>query len=224
MNLRQIKDRVVSKFMSIEPAVRSIRPEWLGEIIWYGVFVPIRLMIMIPVYLVVFILAFFWLHIIILVCGFFITKHTDPDAFERREHALITGKIFLRQMSTGTTGGLPFQKASGYFFLIGGKYESESGVTPEVKMVKVMGNVDGEYRSIEFPFDDARFIIDDNITEPYIQIEYTGLCVRNSEKTESFSDKSVIDEYEGSEWIQNRIYKIHCPSQYLPQQLNAFTL
>lgn len=241
MNLREIKDRVVSMVNEMEPAAKSIRPEWLGEIIWYTIFVPIGLVLQFAAVVIVGYLPL----VVIAAAPFLVIKgchdsKTDPFGCERKYHTLTTGKIELRQMASGSTGGVPYKRSSGWFFLIGGTYESESGVTPTVKTVKVMGKVGGSYRLIEFPFEDARFIIDDNIAEPYIQIEYTGFCVRNDEKTEYFRDEDVVDRGvhaqctryrctlrtigECNSTIRDRIYKIYCPSEYMPEQLNPFTL
>jgi hypothetical protein len=220
--------------MKIEPAVRSIRPEWLGEIIWYTI--KFIRSIMVAAAICAYMASF---PALILGVGYMCSKMNEgPEAVDRKYHSMTTGRIELRQMAHGSTGGTPYERSSGWFFLIGGSYDSESGVTPESKTIRVMGKVDGSYRFIEFPFEDARFVIDDNITEPYIQIEYTGFCVRNDEKTEYFRDEVVVEAVDeqcthavhknrsciNNSPIRDRIYKIYCPSQYLPEQLNPLTL
>jgi hypothetical protein len=233
MNLREIKDRVVSIVNEIEPAAKSIRPEWLGEIIWYTIFVPIGLVLQFAAVVIV-----GFLPLAVIAAPFLVLKgccepRTDPFRYESR---YTTGKIELRQMASGSTGGIPYKRSSGWFFLIGGSYESESGVTPTVKTITVMGKVDGSYRLIEFPFKDARFVIDDNIEEPYIQVEYT--VQPYVKRTKYIRDEDVVDIRDPTKCtlnrcvrgcickplIRDRVYKIYCPSQYLPEQLNSFTL
>jgi len=111
-----------------------------------------------------------------------------------------SSKLELRQLVQETE-----TKKTAYasYFLIAGSYgQSEEKVTT----VKVFAKVENRYRLIEMPIEEIRIAIDNKLTTPNIEIEYT-----NNEK---YNDEELVSKG----WV-TKIYVINCPEQYLPQKL-----
>jgi hypothetical protein len=111
-----------------------------------------------------------------------------------------TDKIYLRQLVNRDVTEI---HTSGSFFLIAGSVSSES-VTSTV--VKLMGEVNGEYRFMQFDFEKVRIKIDNKVTTPYIMLNYR----ETSETSVDYLLK--FPYYIGS-------VTIVCPEQYLPERL-----
>ena len=111
-----------------------------------------------------------------------------------------TDKIYLRQL---VNRDVTETRTSGSFFLIAGSVSSES-VTSTV--VKLMGEVNGEYRFMQFDFEKVRIKIDNKVTTPYIMLNY-----RDTSET-SVDYLLKFPYYIGS-------VTIVCPEQYLPERL-----
>jgi hypothetical protein len=111
-----------------------------------------------------------------------------------------TDKIYLRQL---VNRDVTETHTSGSFFLIAGSVSSES-VTSTV--VKLMGEVNGEYRFMQFDFEKVRIKIDNKVTTPYIMLNY-----RDTSET-SVDYLLKFPYYIGS-------VTIVCPEQYLPERL-----
>jgi hypothetical protein len=111
-----------------------------------------------------------------------------------------TDKIYLRQLVNRDVTEI---HTSGSFFLIAGSVSSES-VTSTV--VKLMGEVNGEYRFMQFDFEKVRIKIDNKVTTPYIMLNY-----RDTSET-SVDYLLKFPYYIGS-------VTIVCPEQYLPERL-----
>jgi hypothetical protein len=111
-----------------------------------------------------------------------------------------TDKIYLRQLVNRDVTEI---HTSGSFFLIAGSVSSES-VTSTV--VKLMGEVNGEYRFMQFDFEKVRIKIDNKVTTPYIMLNY-----RDTSET-SVDYLLKFPYYIGS-------ITIVCPEQYLPERL-----
>jgi hypothetical protein len=109
-------------------------------------------------------------------------------------------KIYLRQL---VNRDVTETHTSGSFFLIAGSVNSES-VTSTV--VKLMGEVNGEYRFMQFDFEKVRIKIDNKVTTPYIMLNY-----RDTSET-SVDYLLKFPYYIGS-------VTIVCPEQYLPERL-----
>lgn len=109
-------------------------------------------------------------------------------------------KIYLRQL---VNRDVTKNYTSGSFFLIAGSVSSES-VTSTV--VKLMGEVNGEYRFMQFDFETVRIKIDNKVTTPYIVLNY-------SETYEV--DMEYLLKYP---YYLDSI-TIVCPEQYLPERL-----
>jgi hypothetical protein len=109
-------------------------------------------------------------------------------------------KIYLRQL---VNRDVTQTHTSGSFFLIAGSVSSES-VTSTV--VKLMGEVNGEYRFMQFDFEKVRIKIDNKVTTPYIMLNY-----RDTSET-SVDYLLKFPYYIGS-------ITIVCPEQYLPERL-----
>ena len=113
---------------------------------------------------------------------------------------LKSSKLELRQLVQETE-----TKKTAYasYFLIAGSYgQSEEKVTT----VKVFAKVENRYRLIEMPIDEIRIAIDNKLTTPNIEIEYTN--------NENYNDGELVS----SDWV-TKVYVINCPEQYLPQKL-----
>jgi hypothetical protein len=111
-----------------------------------------------------------------------------------------TDRIYLRQL---VNRDVTETRTSGSFFLIAGSVSSES-VTSTV--VKLMGEVNGEYRFMQFDFEKVRIKIDNKVTTPYIMLNY-----RDTSET-SVDYLLEFPYYIGS-------ITIVCPEQYLPERL-----
>ena len=113
---------------------------------------------------------------------------------------LKSSKLELRQLVQETE-----TKKTAYasYFLIAGSYgQSEEKVTT----VKVFAKVENRYRLIEMPIDEIRIAIDNKLTTPNIEIEYTN--------NENYNDEELV-----SNDRVTKVYVINCPEQYLPQKL-----
>lgn len=118
-----------------------------------------------------------------------------PDYTERH-----TDKIQLRQL---VNKELTETHTSGAFFLVAGSVNSDS----ETKtVVKLMGEVNGEYRFMQFDFEKVRIKIDNSITTPYVILNYRD--------NHDISIDSLL-EYS---WALKSV-TIVCPEQYLPEKL-----
>jgi hypothetical protein len=111
-----------------------------------------------------------------------------------------TDKIYLRQL---VNKDVTKNYTSGSFFFIAGSASSESETST---VVKLMGNVNGEYRFMQFDFEKIRIKIDNNVKTPYIVLNY-----RN-------------DKPNGIDYLLEYSYNIKtvtivCPEQYLPEKL-----
>ena len=111
-----------------------------------------------------------------------------------------TNRIYLRQL---VNRDVVETHTSGSFFLVAGSVNSD---TQTNTVVKLMGEVDGEYRFIQFDFEKVRIKIDNKVTTPYIVLNY-------SESYEVEID--YLLEYTG--YLDN--ITIVCPEQYLPERL-----
>jgi len=111
-----------------------------------------------------------------------------------------TDKIYLRQL---VNKDVTETHTSGSFFLVAGSMSSESETST---VVKLMGEVNGEYRFMQFDFEKVRIKIDNKVTTPYIVLNYR------------FSY-----EVDMSSLLDNPYYidsiTIVCPEQYLPEKL-----
>ena len=116
------------------------------------------------------------------------------------EKKLKSSKLELRQLVQETE-----TKKTAYasYFLIAGSYgQSEEKITT----VKVFAKVENRYRLIEMPIDEIRIAINNKLTIPNIEIEYTD--------NEKYSDEELVSK----SWI-TKVYVINCPEQYLPEKL-----
>jgi hypothetical protein len=109
-------------------------------------------------------------------------------------------KIYLRQL---VNRDVTETHTSGSFFLIAGSVSSESETST---VVKLMGEVNGEYRFMQFDFESVRIKIDNKVTTPYIVLNY--------------SETYEVD----MEYLLKYPYyldsvTIVCPEQYLPERL-----
>lgn len=111
-----------------------------------------------------------------------------------------TDKIYLRQL---VNRDITETHTSGAFFLIAGSVSSESETST---VVKVMGEVNGEYRFMQFDFTKARIKIDNKVTTPYIVLNYVDDRVQS------------IDYLLGYDYYVKSV-TIVCPEQYLPEKL-----
>lgn len=111
-----------------------------------------------------------------------------------------TDKIQLRQL---VNKELTETHTSGAFFLVAGSVNSDS----ETKtVVKLMGEVNGEYRFMQFDFEKVRIKIDNSITTPYVILNY-------------IDDHDIsIDSLLEYSWALKSV-TIVCPEQYLPEKL-----
>lgn len=111
-----------------------------------------------------------------------------------------TDKINLRQL---VNKDVTETHTSGVFFLVAG---SMSSSTDSRTVVKVMGEVNGEYRFMEFNFETVRIKIDNSVKTPYIVLNY---------RDESELTIDYLLEYKYN--IDS--VTIVCPEQYLPEKL-----
>jgi len=111
-----------------------------------------------------------------------------------------TDKIYLRQL---VNRDITETHTSAAFFLVAGSMSSESETST---VVKVMGDVNGEYRFMQFDFEKVRIKIDNKVTTPYIVLNY------------------VDDEVKSVDYLLEYNYNVKsvtivCPEQYLPEKL-----
>jgi hypothetical protein len=111
-----------------------------------------------------------------------------------------TDRIYLRQL---VNRDVTETHTSGSFFLIAGSVSSNSETQT---VIKVMGEVNGEYRFMQFDFTKARIKIDNKVTTPYIVLNYSD------------------DESKSIDYLLEYEYHvvsvtIVCPEQYLPEKL-----
>lgn len=111
-----------------------------------------------------------------------------------------TDKIYLRQL---VNKDVTETNTSGSFFLIAGSMSSE---TESQTVIKLMGNVNGEYRFMQFDFEKVRIRIDNNVKTPYIVLNY----------------RETYDV--GIDYLLKYPYYVDsvtivCPEQYLPEKL-----
>ncbi len=112
-----------------------------------------------------------------------------------------TNRIYLRQL---VNRDVVETHTSGSFFLVAGSVNSD---TQTNTVVKLMGEIDGEYRFMQFDFENVRIKIDNKVTSPYIVLNY-----RN------------YGEYRSIDYLLEYNYEmtsvtIVCPEQYLPEKL-----
>jgi hypothetical protein len=113
---------------------------------------------------------------------------------------LHSDKIYLRQL---VNRDITQTHTSGSFFLIAGSVNSN---TETNTVVKLMGDVNGEYRFMQFDFEKVRIKIDNKVTTPYIVLNY-----RDTSKMSM--DYLLKYQY----YIES--VTIVCPEQYLPERL-----
>jgi hypothetical protein len=113
---------------------------------------------------------------------------------------LHSDKIYLRQL---VNRDITQTHTSGSFFLIAGSVNSN---TETNTVVKLMGDVNGEYRFMQFDFEKVRIKIDNKVTTPYIVLNY-----RDTSKMSM--DYLLKYPY----YIES--VTIVCPEQYLPERL-----
>ena len=118
-----------------------------------------------------------------------------PDYTKRH-----TDKIYLRQL---VNREVTETHTSAAFFLVAGSMTSDSETQT---VVKVMGDVKGEFRFMQFDFEKVRIKIDNNVKTPYIVLNYVD-------------DRDVTIDYllEYNYYINS--VTIVCPEQYLPEKL-----
>lgn len=110
-------------------------------------------------------------------------------------------KIYLRQLVNTTVSET---YTHGSFFLVAGSITSES--TTET-VIKLMGNIDDEYRFIQFDFERARIKIDNSVKTPYIVLNY-----------KNDRELSIDEQLNRMNWYGVTV-TIVCPEQYLPEKL-----
>jgi hypothetical protein len=110
-------------------------------------------------------------------------------------------KIYLRQLVNTTVSET---YTHGSFFLVAGSITSES--TTET-VIKLMGNIDDEYRFIQFDFERARIKIDNSVKTPYIVLNY-----------KNDRELSIDEQLKKMNWYGVTV-TIVCPEQYLPEKL-----
>lgn len=109
-------------------------------------------------------------------------------------------KIHLRQL---VNRDVTETHTYGSFFLIAGSVSSD---TETNTVVKLMGEVNGEYRFMQFDFEKVRIRIDNNVKTPYIVLNY----------------RETYDV--GIDYLLKYPYYVDsvtivCPEQYLPEKL-----
>lgn len=121
----------------------------------------------------------------------------QPLAPEKSQHS---EKIYLRQL---VNRDVTETHSYGSFFLIAGSYGSE---TTTETVIKLIGNVEGEYRFIQFDFKLAKIKIDNSVKTPYIVLNYTDRDTIETDKLLKYT--GYLDSV-----------TIVCPEQYLPEKL-----
>ena len=130
---------------------------------------------------------------ILISCTYFQDKQFTSSKLELRQ--------LVKEVSTTHT-------EHGGFFLVGGSYSASE---TEKTTVKVMAKVEGRYRFMEIPIESIRIVINNNISIPYIEIEYVN--------TKKYSDEALTNNI-----YLVKVYIITCPEQYLPEKLLPITL
>jgi hypothetical protein len=116
------------------------------------------------------------------------------------EKDLHSERIYLRQL---VNRDVTETHTSGSFFLVAGSVNSD---TETNTVVKLMGEVKGEYRFMQFDFTKVRIKIDNKVTTPYIVLNY--------------NNRDVVE----TDYLLKYPYYIEsitivCPEQYLPEKL-----
>jgi hypothetical protein len=132
----------------------------------------------------------------LLVGLFLIGCSVEPPYTDRH-----TDKIQLRQLANKD---MTETHTSRSFFLVAGSMSSNS----ETKtVVKLIGEVDGEYRFMQFDFEKVRIKIDNEIKTPYIVLNY-------------FANKDLsVDRLMDYDNFKVKTVTMVCPEQYLPEKL-----
>lgn len=116
------------------------------------------------------------------------------------EKELHSEKIYLRQL---VNKDITETHTSGSFFLVAGSMSSSTESKP---VVRVIGNVNGVYRFMEFDLEKVRIKIDNSVKIPYIVLNY-------------FDNKTInTDRLLKHSWYVDSV-TIVCPEQYLPEKL-----
>ena len=118
-----------------------------------------------------------------------------PDYTKRH-----TDKIYLRQL---VNRDITETHTSAAFFLIAGSMSSDSETQT---VIKVMGDVKGEFRFMQFDFEKVRIKIDNNVKTPYIVLNYVN-------------DQDYTIDYLLEYDYYVKSVTIVCPEQYLPEKL-----
>jgi hypothetical protein len=133
--------------------------------------------------------------LVLLMLGFLIGCQGIPP-----DKDLHSEKIYLRQL---VNRNVTETHTSGMFFLVAGSMSSD---TETSTVVKLMGEVKGEYRFMQFDFTKVRIRIDNKVTTPYIVLNY--------------NNRDVVE----TDYLLKYPYYIEsitivCPEQYLPEKL-----
>lgn len=133
----------------------------------------------------------------------FVFSITSCESVKEKKYK--SSNLELRQLVKETE---TIKTTSGYYFLIGGGFDSSEN---KITTVKVFANVEDRYRLIEMPIEDIRINIDNNITHPFITVEYRKINKETDEKLLNMP------------WIE-KTYIINCQEQYLPERLLPINL
>lgn len=131
------------------------------------------------------------LFVVLLMFG---CKEPNPEKDQHSE------KIYLRQL---VNKDITETHTSGLFFLVAGSMSSTTESNP---VVRVIGNVDGVYRFMEFDLEKIRIKIDNSVKTPYIVLNYTDNEVIKTDRLLKYT--GYLDSI-----------TIVCPEQYLPERL-----
>lgn len=112
-----------------------------------------------------------------------------------------SGKIPLRQMINDKET----HKSSGWFFIIGGSYQSE-----EHNYVKCLAKANGSYYFMKMNLNMVRIQINNKVNNPYILIDYQNHKLSN--------EFLIRNEYYAN------FYTIVCPEKYLPKNLTPLKI
>lgn len=119
-----------------------------------------------------------------------------------------TEEFELRQFKNETVES---NYTSGTFFFIVGGYSSK---TETKDIVKLIANIDGVYRFLEFKLERLRIKIDNSITTPTIQIFYYD----ESKRTNDFIFRTNTLNYYGTYVV------LRCPEIYIPEDLTPIKI
>lgn len=139
------------------------------------------------------------LFITLIIFGLF-SCDLPAEKYDRTEN------IYLRQLVK--TDEVTKEGTASYFLVMGSASYSEEVTTK----IKLMGEVNGLYRLIEFDFIDARIKIDNTINKPYLYITYHAYSKLN------------VTELLGDRWHSVTSFVIVCPEKYLPEKLLPISL